>query len=176
MKRTLNQDTIKDAMLFNQLVMQVSKALWKSTEKDWEKWVKPYDLSINEHHILGIVYQLEIASMTDISKLGVMHLSTAFNFAKKLHLRGYLTLSKNERDKRNTYVQLTEEGKNMFLKTIEDYNPLENPLFQGAIPLRDVYGELPDFDELTALIRSIYGEDFVQFIERSSQEPASLKK
>lgn len=82
MKRTLNQDTIKDAMLFNQLVMQVSKALWKSTEKDWEQWVKPYDLSINEHHILGIAYQLEIASMTDISKLGVMHLSTAFNFAK----------------------------------------------------------------------------------------------
>jgi len=38
-KRTLNQDTIKDAMLFNQLVMQVSKALWKSTEKDWEQWV-----------------------------------------------------------------------------------------------------------------------------------------
>lgn len=33
-----------------------------------------------------------------------------------------------------------------------------------------------DFVELTALIRSIYGEDFVQFIERSSQEPASLKK
>lgn len=114
MKRTLNQDTIKDAMLFNQLVMQVSKALWKSTEKDWEQWVKPYDLSINEHHILGIAYQLEIASMTDISKLGVMHLSTAFNFAKKLHLRGYLTLSKNEKDKRNTYVQLTEEGKRCF--------------------------------------------------------------
>ena len=60
-------------------------------------------------------------------------------------------------------------------KTIEDYNPLENPLFQGAMPLRDVYGELPDFVELTALIRSIYGDDFVQFIERSSQEPASLK-
>ena len=61
------------------------------------------------------------------------------------------------------------------LKTIEDYNPLENPLFQGAMPLRDVYGELPDFVELTVLIRSIYGDDFVQFIERSSQEPASLK-
>lgn len=44
--------SIKEAMIFSQRVAQLSKALWKSIEKDWQQWIKPYDLNINEHHIL----------------------------------------------------------------------------------------------------------------------------
>lgn len=63
---------------------QLSKALWKSIEKDWQNWLKPYDLNINEHHILWIAYQLKGASISEIAKFGVMHVSTAFNFSKSL--------------------------------------------------------------------------------------------
>ena len=86
--------SVKEAMIFSQRIAQLSKALWKCVEKDWQMWIKPYDLNINEHHILTIAYHLKGASISEIAKFGVMHVSTAFNFSKKLEERGYLVFSK----------------------------------------------------------------------------------
>jgi MarR family transcriptional regulator, protease production regulatory protein HPr len=89
MKRTLNDYTAKDALLFSQKMAHLSKALWRSMEKDWEQWIKPYNLTINEHHILWIAYYLKGASISEIAKFAIMHISTAFNFSRKLERQGY---------------------------------------------------------------------------------------
>ena len=102
--------SLKEAMIFSQRVAQMSKALWKAVEKDWQQSIKPYDLNINEHHILWISYHLQGATISEIAKFGVMHVSTAFNFSKKLEQRGYLSFYKKDDDRRNTYVSVTEEG------------------------------------------------------------------
>jgi MarR family transcriptional regulator, protease production regulatory protein HPr len=159
--------SMKEAMLFSQRIAQLSKALWKSIEKDWQQWIKPFDLNINEHHILWIAYHLKGASISDVAKFGVMHVSTAFNFSKKLEERGLLTFSKKENDKRNTYVELTEEGENIFLQLMESYEPDKNAAFSGALPLRDLYGKFPDIIEMMAIIRNIYGDDFMEIFEKS---------
>ena len=158
---------MKEAMLFSQRIAQLSKALWKSIEKDWQQWLKPFDLNINEHHILWIAYHLNGASISDVAKFGVMHVSTAFNFSKKLEERGLLTFSKKENDKRNTYIQLTPEGEDIFLRLMESYHPSGNAAFVGALPLRDLYGKFPDIIEMMAIVRNIYGEDFMEIFERS---------
>lgn len=184
MERTLNDSTVKDALLFSQRMMQLSKALWKSIEKDWEQWIKPYGLNLNEHHILCITYYLKRASISEIAKFGVMHVSTAFNFSKKLEDRGYLQFSKKENDKRNTYIQLTEKGEELFLKLFEDYEPLQNVVCKGALPLQHVYGKFPDMIEMVTIIRNIYGNDFIELFERSFdniekefvEEDGSLKR
>jgi MarR family protease production transcriptional regulator HPr len=175
---------MKEAMLFSQRIAQLSKALWKSIEKDWQQWLKPFDLNINEHHILWIAYHLNGASISDVAKFGVMHVSTAFNFSKKLEERGLLTFSKKENDKRNTYIQLTPEGEEIFLRLMESYHPSGNAAFVGALPLRDLYGKFPDIIEMMAIVRNIYGEDFMEIFERSfhnietkfSENDGKLKK
>ncbi|MBS4204180.1 HTH-type transcriptional regulator Hpr [Lederbergia citrea] len=159
--------SMKESMLFSQRMAQLSKALWKSIEKDWQRWIKPFDLNINEHHILWIAYHLNGASISDIAKFGVMHVSTAFNFSKKLEERGLLQFSKKESDKRNTYIQLTEKGKNLLLEIMEVYEPKNNSVYQGALPLRELYGKFPDIIELMAIIRNVYGEDFMDIFEKS---------
>lgn len=164
---TGDQFSIKEAMLFSQRIAQLSKALWKTIEKDWQQWIKPYDLNINEHHILWIAYHLKGASISDVAKFGVMHVSTAFNFSKKLEERGLLQFSKKENDKRNTYIQITEEGEKILLSLMESFNPSRNTIFQGAMPIRNLYGKFPEFIELMAVIRNIYGEDFVKIFEKS---------
>lgn len=167
MKKEETQYSIKDAMIFSQRVAQLSKALWKSIEKDWQQWIKPYDLNINEHHILWIAYHLKGASISEIAKFGVMHVSTAFNFSKKLEERGLLQFSKKENDKRNTYIELTEKGEEILLKLTEDYNPSNNAVYNGALPLKELYGKFPDMLEVMCIIRNIYGDDFMQIFERS---------
>ncbi len=161
------QYSMKEAMLFSQRIAQLSKALWKSIEKDWQQWIKPFDLNINEHHILWIAYHLNGASISDVAKFGVMHVSTAFNFSKKLEERGLLKFSKKENDKRNTYIQLTAEGEKILLQLMETYEPNSNAVYTGALPLRDLYGKFPDIIEMMAIVRNIYGDDFMEIFERS---------
>ena len=121
---------MKEAMIFSQRIGQLSKALWKAVEKDWQQWIKPYDLNINEHHILWIAYHLNGSSISDVAKFGVMHVSTAFNFSKKLEERGLLTFSKKENDKRNTYIEITPEGEKIILSLIESFEPSKNAPLQ----------------------------------------------
>ncbi|HLU21100.1 HTH-type transcriptional regulator Hpr [Lederbergia graminis] len=162
-----NKTPLIETMLFSQRIAQLSKALWKSIEKDWQNWIKPFNLNINEHHILWIAYQMNGATISDIAKFGVMHVSTAFNFSKKLEERGLLCFSKKEHDKRNTYVKLTEKGESLFLEILERYNPENNSVYQGALPLKELYGKFPDIVELMAIIKNIYGEDFMEIFEKS---------
>lgn len=162
-----NINSIKEAMLFTQRVAQLSKALWKAIEKDWQQWIKPYNLNINEHHILWIAYHLKGASISDVAKFGVMHVSTAFNFSKKLEERGLLKFSKKENDKRNTYIELTEEGDRLLLDLMQNFDSSKNSVFVGAQPLRELYGKFPDMIEMMAIVKNIYGDDFMQIFEKS---------
>ncbi|GAF65718.1 HTH-type transcriptional regulator Hpr [Alkalihalobacillus trypoxylicola] len=159
--------SLLQSVVFSHKVAQLSKALWKSVEKDWQSWIKPFDLNINEHHILWIAYQMDGASISDIAKFGVMHVSTAFNFSKKLEERGYLSFSKKENDKRNTYVCLSEEGKSLFLETMEAYQLNTYSILDGALPIKDLYGKFPEFSEVMTIVRHIYGPDFVDTFEQS---------
>ncbi|MDF2607821.1 MAG: transcriptional regulator Hpr [Bacillales bacterium] len=163
----IEQNELKHALMFSQRVAQLSKALWKSIEKDWQNWIKPYDLNINEHHILWIAYHLKGASVSEIAKFGVMHVSTAFNFSKKLEERGYIEFSKKENDKRNTYIQLTQKGEEIFLDLMGTFTGKENAVYQGALPLKNLYGKFPELLELNAIVKQIYGEEFMGIFERS---------
>ena len=164
---TENLNSIKEAMLFTQRVAQLSKALWKAIEKDWQQWIKPYNLNINEHHILWIAYHLKGASISDVAKFGVMHVSTAFNFSKKLEERGLLKFSKKENDKRNTYIELTEEGNQLLLELVKVFDSSRNSVYLGAQTLKDLYGNFPDMVEMMAIVKNIYGDDFMNIFEKS---------
>lgn len=161
------QHSLKQSVVFSHRLAQLSKALWKSVEKDWQAWIKPFNLNLNEHHILWIAYQLDGASITDIANFGVMHVSTAFNFSKKLETRGLLTFSKRENDKRNTYIYLTPEGRDLLLETFRTYDENTYSVYGGALPIKDLYGKFPEFSELISIVRHIYGNDFVDRFESS---------
>lgn len=159
--------TIQEAILYSHKMAQLSKALWKMIEKDWQQWIKPFHLNINEHHILWIAHHLKGASVSEISKFGVMHVSTAFNFSKKLEERGLLSFSKRENDKRNTYIQLTDEGEELLLETMKSYNPENNSVIRGSMPLKDIYGKYPELIELISMVREIYGDEYMDILDRS---------
>ena len=158
---------MKQSLMYSHKIAQLSKALWKSIEKDWQSWIKPFDLNINEHHILWIAHNLEGASVSDIAKFGVMHVSTAFNFSKKLEERGLLTFSKRQTDKRNTYVYLTQEGESLLLETFESYNLQTYGIYEGSLPIKELYGKFPEFAELMSIVKHMYGPDFIRIFETS---------
>ncbi|REB04724.1 HTH-type transcriptional regulator Hpr [Sporosarcina sp. BI001-red] len=158
--------SFKEAMIYTQRLAQMSKALWKAVEKDWQQWIKPYDLNINEHHILWIAYHLQGATISDIAKFGVMHVSTAFNFSKKLEQRGYLKFFKKEDDRRNTYVLVTDIGEELIKEMTENYFVSDHSILDGSLPIKNIYGKFPEFLEIMSVIRNVYGEDFMEIFEK----------
>lgn len=153
---------LKESIVFSHKMALLSKALWKSVEKDWQAWIKPFHLNLNEHHILWIAYQLNGATISDIASHGVMHVSTAFNFSKKLEARGLLSFSKKKDDKRNTYICLTDSGRQLFLETMRAFNEHTYHVYQGAVPMKELYGKFPEFSELICIVRHIYGTEFIE--------------
>ncbi|MEH7083528.1 HTH-type transcriptional regulator Hpr [Neobacillus drentensis] len=165
----LESYSMKEALIFCQRVAQLSKALWKVVENDLQQWIKPFNLNINEYHILLVGYHLNGASISEIAELGVMHVSTAFNFSKKLEERGLLQSLKREDNKRNTYIQLTDKGKEIIISLLESYQPKENDLLSATLPLRNIYGKFPELHELKAIIRNTFGEKFINTHEQMFQ-------
>jgi len=165
--------TMKEAMLFSQRIGQLSKALWKAVEEDWQLWIKPYDLNINEAHILWIAYHLRGASISDVAKFGVMHVSTAFNFSKKLEERELLFFSKRDTDKRNTYIELSSKGEDLMQDMIEHYLETPHSVIDGSLKLRELYGKFPEFLDVMSVIRTIYGDDFMEIFEASFKNIAT---
>lgn len=160
----------QEAMLYTQRIAHLSKALWKAVEKDWQAWIKPFDLNINEHHVLSIAANLQGASISDIAKFGVMHVSTAFNFSKNLEERGLLSFSKRDDDKRNTYVEITEKGQALLKEIDDSFNSTNHAVLEGSLPLKEMYGKFPQYLELMAVIRNIYGDDFMDIFEKSFKD------
>lgn len=157
----------KEAMIYTQRIAHLSKALWKAVEKDWQAWIKPFDLNINEHHVLSIAANLQGASISDIAKFGVMHVSTAFNFSKNLEERGLLSFSKRDDDKRNTYVEITDKGQSLLKEIDGNFNSTDHAVLEGSLPLKEMYGKFPQYLELMAVIRNIYGDDFMDIFEKT---------
>ncbi|PSL45157.1 transcriptional regulator [Salsuginibacillus halophilus] len=163
-----NNPSTKQSIIFTHKLAQLSKALWKSAERDWQEWLRPFELNINEHHILWILYHFNGSSVSDLANFGVMHVSTAFNFSKKLEARGLLTFSKKADDKRNTYVYLTPEGKALFLESMAAFQPEAHEIYEGTRSILEEQSRLPEFPELLTLIGDIYGDSFMEAVETSA--------
>jgi MarR family transcriptional regulator, protease production regulatory protein HPr len=165
MKKTSQNYSCMDGLLFNLKLMQLSKALWRAIENDWEQWLKSYNLNINEYHILCLASDLSEVSVSEMSKLGAMHISTVFNFSKKLKEQGYIQLSKKERDKRNTYIKLTQMGEDFLIDILKNYKPSENRICTGSLPLHNLSGKFPTFPEVGAIMRNVGGNSLFTIID-----------
>ena len=55
----------------------------------------------------------------------------------------------------------------MLFRSMESYEPNSNAVFSGAMPLKELYGKFPDIIEIMAIVRNIYGDDFMEIFEKS---------
>ncbi|HWI48749.1 MAG TPA: transcriptional regulator, partial [Rummeliibacillus sp.] len=55
----------------------------------------------------------------------------------------------------------------LLLELYENFNQTRHSVVEGSEPLKEMYGKFPQFLELIALIRNIYGDDFMDIFEDS---------
>ncbi|WP_281198926.1 HTH-type transcriptional regulator Hpr [Staphylococcus schleiferi] len=150
-----------EGMLYTHKIAMLSKVLWKNAEIDWQAWLRKSDITMNEHLILLTIYAFERATISDISKYGVMHVSTAFNFAKRLEQQELLSLKKDTSDKRNTFIVLTEKGKQLVEEIFDQYDESKNHIFNVSKQYKDEMFHLPNFSDAHYLVSKLQGKEFI---------------
>lgn len=150
-----------EGMLYTHKIAMLSKVLWKNAESDWQAWLRKSDITMNEHLILLTIYAFERATISDISKYDVMHVSTAFNFAKRLEQQELLSLKKDTSDKRNTFIVLTEKGKQLVEEIFDQYDESKNHIFNVSKQYKDEMFHLPNFSDAHYLVSKLQGKEFI---------------
>ncbi|MBI5975791.1 HTH-type transcriptional regulator Hpr [Staphylococcus canis] len=156
-----------ESMLFTHKIAILSKIIWKNAENDWQRWLKKSGITINEYVILMTIYAHDRVKITDISKQGVMHVSTAFNFAKRLEQQGLLIFEKDTTDKRNTFLILTQKGKSFVEQVFDQYDVSQNSIYEAAKSFEDEMFHLPSFSDVHYLVSKLYGRYFINDLHES---------
>ena len=63
--------------------------------------------------------------------------------------------------------KLTEKGEEIFLELLESYDPKKNAAYSASMPLKEIFGKFPEIMEVMAIVRNIYGDDFMEIFEKS---------
>ncbi|AJC95860.1 HTH-type transcriptional regulator Hpr [Staphylococcus hyicus] len=150
-----------ESILFTHKAAMLSKVIWKNAERDWQNWLRKSGITMNEHLILMTIYAFGRVTISDISRYGVMHVSTAYNFAKRLEQQGLLTLEKDTNDKRNTYIHLTDNGKKLIEEIFEQYNIDNNTVYQASEQFSEEMFHKPNFSDAHYLVAKMHGKDFI---------------
>ncbi|QLK86338.1 HTH-type transcriptional regulator Hpr [Staphylococcus sp. 17KM0847] len=156
-----------ESMLYTHRAAMLSKVIWKNAENDWQAWLKKSGITMNEHLILMTIYAFKKVTISDISRYGVMHVSTAYNFAKRLETQGLLKLEKDTHDKRNTFIILTDEGHELVEHIFEQYDMADNSIYQAAQQFYDEMFHLPSFSDAHYLVSHLQGKGFLEGINKS---------
>ena len=62
---------------------------------------------------------------------------------------------------------LTDKGQNSFSACMIITYRYRTFILKGSLPLKELYGRFPEFLDVMAVIRNIYGDDFIEIFERS---------
>ncbi|OIJ20338.1 hypothetical protein BKP45_09770 [Anaerobacillus alkalidiazotrophicus] len=148
-------------------ILNLLRGTSKVVEEDWQKVAHLAGLTQAEQHTLWIIYFEERASITKIANYGLWDRSTVMQVVKRLKEKGLVTIEKDEKDLRVTYVILTEEGRKRQLATTKEDYSLFNYLNQLRIENEEAFNQFIKI--LVKINQQYHGEEYVQWVEKTAK-------
>ncbi|MGY3777995.1 MarR family transcriptional regulator [Isobaculum melis] len=134
----------------------LSKCFTDLMAEGFEKISERNGITLKAFDVLTILNQKDICTITEISKTGRMHISSALNICKLLEQKGLLELSKSKQDTRVTLATLTNQG-------IEFINESMKCFYKEDFSITEVLGKIeqqsgiyPSFSDLHLVIYEKY--------------------
>jgi len=151
------------------MMMNVIRAMYKILEEDWTKQAKKHDLTSPQQHLLWILHFRDGSTISEVANFGLWHISTAMHLIDKLEEKGFVRKERLPHDKRSSRVFLTETGRAIRQKMMDDDDYTMYKLYSAMIKKREEYGfELGKLLEFgIAVMQEIYGRNYVDYLEMS---------
>ncbi|WP_216829712.1 MarR family winged helix-turn-helix transcriptional regulator [Alkalihalobacterium elongatum] len=154
-------------------LINYTRATYKIMDEEWKKSVLELGITQAEHHLLTIVYYEKKTSMSKLAQLGLIDISTVMQVTNRLKQKELIIIEKDESDRRVSYVILTKLGYEKVKKSQETTFKLQAYIEKFA----ELSKENREFIEKLAsfhkeLNQHFYGNEFVQWVEKSSKNDA----
>ncbi len=153
------------------MMMNVIRAMYKILEEDWTRQAKRHGLTFPQEHLLWILHFRDGSTITEVANLGLWHISTAMHLIDKLEEKEIVRKERVRNDKRASRVFLTEKGRDLRYKMMNEDDFSTYKLYQVMQKKRDYYGfewgKLLEFG--LAVTQELYGRDYVEFVETSAK-------
>ena len=106
-----NEQQIYDLLLLkNQLCFPTYAAANKIIRR-YQPLLKELDLTYTQYVVMMVMWEKEVANEKDLVNSLYLQANTLAPLLKKLKQKGYITINKDNKDKRNIVISLTNEGK-----------------------------------------------------------------
>lgn len=149
------------------ILINLIRGLYKSLDDDWRKAAAACGITTAQQHLLWILHFRDGSTLTELSDLGLWHVSTVMNMVDRMEAAGIVRKEVDCADARVKRVFLTAKGNEIRESTEKQFEHFR---------LYEIIRQL-DPDELAKSMKPLYnivtkltGEDFVQFIESSAKQ------
>ena len=106
-----NEQQIYDLLLLkNQLCFPTYAAANKIIRR-YQPLLKELDLTYTQYVVMMVIWEKEVVNEKDLVNSLYLQANTLAPLLKKLKQKGYITINKDNKDKRNIVISLTNEGK-----------------------------------------------------------------
>jgi len=112
------------------MIHSINTIISKNIENKMKKYCEK-GLVTSHSEILEYLYKNEKATMKDISKFTGRDKSTVTSLIKKLSAGGYVEKISDKKDRRKTFVRLTEKSKKLKQLFLDISTKLDNQTFNG---------------------------------------------
>ena len=150
-------------------LINLTKGLYKSMEREWDEYAQRYGMTNAHLHVLWVLSMHDGLKLSELAAKGVWNLSTTHDIVTRMAGKGLVKKVKDIEDGRVTRIYITNEGRRLRDKTQDDFD-------QGySFKLLKVIDELDEEDKeklgsiLKVIAKQVLDEDFVQYVESSSE-------
>ncbi len=105
-------------LLKNQICFPVY-AVSNKIVRSYQPFLKKLDLTYTQYIVMMVMWENEIVNEKDLTKNLYLQSNTLAPLVKKLQDKGYISISKDEADKRNIILKLTETGRSLKDKAVD---------------------------------------------------------
>ncbi|MBQ6731378.1 MAG: MarR family transcriptional regulator [Bacilli bacterium] len=113
-----NEQQIYDLLLLkNQLCFPTYAAANKIIRR-YQPLLKELDLTYTQYVVMMVMWEKEVVNEKDLVNSLYLQANTLAPLLKKLKQKGYININKDNKDKRNIVISLTEQGKELKDKAV----------------------------------------------------------
>lgn len=136
----------------------LSKCFTDLMAEGFEKISERNGMTLKAFDVLTILSQKEVCTVTEISKTGRMHVSSAMNICKLLHKKGLVELSKSQADSRVTLAKLNDQGLAFVNDSMKRFYEEDFSVAKVFGKIEQQSGVYPSFSDMHRVIYEHYDE------------------
>lgn len=152
------------------VLLNLIRGLYKALDNDWRKAAGEVGLTPCQQHLLWIVHFRNGSTLTELSELGIWHVSTVMSLVERMEKNGLVIKEVDPNDARTKRIYATEKGERIRESSMKGE---ANFRLLGILDQMDPK-EIEDGTKiLYHLVNELLGEKFIEYVTSTSTDLVS---